>query len=171
MATITLTTGSSGNTVKGVAALYGKPVRTIYKIVDLTTVQTDKGSTLATNDVIKTVAVGANSVLTFPRVVLLEAANIAAAKISVGLTGSTTNIVQDGSIIGSLGFVQNGGATALPSSIDCGTYSTIDVTLASFSGTAPTTGQFVIQATVLDYNSQDGQNVNKIVPLGGVTGL
>jgi hypothetical protein len=171
MATIELTTGSSGNTVKGVAALYGKPVKTIYKIVDLTTVQTAKGSTLATNDVVQTVAIPANSVLAFPRVVLNEAADINAAKISVGVTGSTTNIVQDGSIVGTLGFVQNGGATALPSFIDVSTYSTINVTLASFSSTAPTTGQFVIHATVIDMNANDGQNVNKITPLGGVTGL
>jgi len=172
MATITLTTGSSGNTVKGVAALYGKPVKTIYKIVDLTTVQTAKGSTLDDADVIKTVAIPANSVLAFPRVIVTEAIDIAEAKISVGVTGSTTNIVQAGVLsTGTLGFLQNGAATALPTFIDVSTYSTIDVTLGSFSSTACTTGQFVIHAAVIDMNSNDGQNVNKITPLGGVAGL
>lgn len=160
MSTIDLSTGTSAQGTKGRAALYGKPVTTFYKIVDLPSVNTLKGSALASADVITVMDIPNNSVLVAPRVVCTEVVDIAQLTLNVGVNGiSTTKIVQSGSL-SAVGIVATGSSDV--TFLNIGSYTTIDATLFSTSGTAPTTGQFVVFASLIDLTAQDGSNINTV---------
>lgn len=160
MATIALATGTT--TGKGLAALYGKPAKQLYKLVNLVDISTVKGSAFAQTDVITTLRVPAFSVVICPRVRVLEVADVGTLNVDVGmasaLTASTNNIIDEGNLC-TLGLLANAGATALVTTIDTSTMTDVSVTIMTFTGTVPTTGVFAISAIVLDMSQFEGANI------------
>lgn len=160
MATIALATGSVGG--KGIAALYGKQTKQLYKLVNLVDIATVKGSAFAQTDVITTVRLPAFTTLIAPRVRCLEAADVATLNIDVGvtsvLTSSTNNIIDEGNLC-TIGQLVNAAATALVTLVDISTMADVSVTIMTFSGTVPTLGVFAVSGIVLDMNSFEGANI------------
>jgi hypothetical protein len=160
MSTIALASGTV--TGKGLAALYGKPAKQLYKLVNLVDAATVKGSALAATDIITTVRVPKYSTLIAPRVCVLEVADCATLHADVGVAVSTTlvtnNIIDEGDLT-ALGPLTNAGGTALVTFLEIGTAADLSVTLMTFSGTAPTTGVFAVTAIVLDMSQFEGANI------------
>lgn len=169
MVTITMARGSATSSATGLAALYGRPTKTIYVIVDLVTEAARKGSALATGDVIQAIGLPANTVVTRCYSRVIEAADVSTLNVDIG-TGNDADLYVDEGSLASLGLLQptnhaNGNyfagtfGSATGTLAFTGTYDTIDVTLMTFSGTVPTTGQLAVFAEIMDLTVPAGANI------------
>lgn len=175
MSTITIPRGTASAGGKGIAALYGRSSKTLVTIVDLVNAAAVKGSALAQDDVIQAVAVPANTIINKVYCRVLEAADVATLNVDVG-TGVDADAFVDAGSLASTGLllptaVAQGvsvvqAATGTVSFVGTlnftGTYDTIDVTLMTFTGTVPTTGQLAIFVDITDITDPQGANIADI---------
>jgi hypothetical protein len=181
MATITIPQGTAGAAGQGHAALYGRATRSTVKIVDLVNAAAVKGSDLAQDDVIQAVAIPAKSFVKSVFVRTIEAHDVDNIRIDVGtgvdpdayvdaqlmttanggfcaptegamgrstITQASTGTITNANITGTLNFM--------------GTYDTIDITLSSFTGTAPTAGQLAVYVEWVDLATPQGANITDV---------
>lgn len=161
MATITIPNGTVGAGGYASAALYGRTVQTKTKIVDLVNAAAVKGSALATADVVQSVAVPAHSVILGAYCKVIEAADVATLNVDIGL-GTDVDIFVDGASILTTGRLNPETGNLTSSLLWTATYDTVDVTLMTFSGTAPTTGQIEINVIVAQLPDNGGANIADI---------
>lgn len=161
MATITIPNGTAAAGGKASAPLYGRQVNVKTKIVDLVNAAAVKGSALAQDDVIQTVAVPANSIILGVYCKVLEAADVSTMLFNVGL-GTDADLYAAGAALTTLGKVGPIMAGMSSSLNWTGTYDTVDITLATFSGTAPTTGQVEVNVIVAELPDTGGANIADI---------
>lgn len=169
MATITIPRGTVGSTTSAPSALYGRSSQTLVTLVDLVNAAAVKGSALATGDVIESVAVPPNTRINWCYTRVLEAADVATLNVDIGL-GTDADLYVDGASIASTGLLQPTNhavgafwtttfATTSSTFAFTGTYDTIDVTLMTFTGTVPTTGQLAVYASVDFLTDPQGANI------------
>ena len=181
MATITIPQGTAGAAGSGQAALYGRPTHTTVKIVDLVNAAAVKGSALAQDDVIQAVAIPAKSYIKSVFVRCIEAHDVDNIRIDVG-TGVDVDAFVDAQLMtlgnggicapteggmgrstitqASTGTLTNANSTGTLNIM--ATYDTIDVVLASFTGTAPTTGQLAVFVEWVDLSTPAGANITDV---------
>lgn len=169
MSTVTLPRGTVGAGGASQAALYGRPQKTLVAIVDLVDAAATKGSALAQDDVIQSIAVPANTRINSVYVRCIEAADVGTLNVDVGL-GTDVDLYVDGQSMTTTGLLQptaHAVGNFIPSTISSptstfaftSTYDTIDVTLMTFTGTVPTAGQLAIYADVVDLTTPQGANI------------
>lgn len=169
MATITLPRGTVSTSGKAPSALYGRPSQTICTLVDLVNAAAVKGSALAQDDVIQAVAVPPNTRINWSYTRVLEAADVGTLNVDIGL-GTDADLYVDGQSIASTGLLQatthavgaffsSTFATTTSTFAFTGTYDTVDVTLMTFTGTVPTTGQLAVYVNVDFLTDPQGSNI------------
>jgi hypothetical protein len=162
MATVDMTKGGSGRTAR--AALYGKENARPYAVIDLADVATEKGSAIATGDVIQAITVPGNSYLNTCFVKVVELADCTTFNFDVGFAGDADMFV-DGqgmtSGTGSAGELVTHAAGAIVGTLSrlVSANDTIDITIMTFTGTAPTTGQLAVFADITDLTAEAGSNI------------
>lgn len=164
MATVNETKGGVNRV--GRADIYGKPKTVVYAILDLVDAAATKGSALATGDVIQVIGVPGNTYVDKCFVKVKELADVDTFHFDVGFGGDADLFVDEGGMDASLGSAgeldiskhQTAAVTGTTSKFTS-TYDTIDVTIMTFSGTAPSTGQLVIFAELVDLTAEAGSNI------------
>lgn len=170
MSTITIPRGSAS--AKGIAALYGRPSKTLVTIVDLVNAAAVKGSAIAQDDVIQAAAIPGNSLIKSVYARVIEVADVATLNVHIG-TGADNDAFVSGGDAVTLGLLAPTNiAQGVPQMQAAGTFSgftttfnytatydTIDVTLMTFTGTAPTTGQIAIYVDYVDLTTPQGANI------------
>ena len=179
MANITLPRGTAASTATGAqASLYGRSTKTIYAIVDLVNAAAVKGSALAATDVIQAVGIPPHSVISKVYCRVIEAADVATFTVNVGIAGGSeyvsggqmnaTGLLTPTTIAQGrpTGITQAATGTITTANVGTfnytSTYDTIDVTIASFTGTVPTTGQLVVFVELMDTTVPAGANITDI---------
>jgi len=163
MATITLAKGTANRVAT--ADIYKKPEGTVYFTVDLVDAAASKGSALATGDVIQAIGVPGNSYVSKCFTKVTELADVTTLNFDVGFAGDADLFVDGGGMTSGTGsageFSTNHQSAAVTGTLSTltSTYDTIDVTLMTFSGTVPTTGQLTIFASIVDLTAQAGSNI------------
>lgn len=175
MATITLPRGTAAAGGAGSAALHGRINKTLVTIVDLVNAAAEGGVTLAYGDVIQAVALPANSIINKVYCRVIEVADVASFNVNVGIAGGNEYV--DNKSILALGLLTptraaqgnpeaiSQAATGTIATANVGTfnytatYDTIDVSIATFSGTVPTTGQIAVFVDFTDLTTPGGANI------------
>lgn len=164
MATVDRTLGTS--TGKGLAALYGKHVKTIYALIDLQDVVTEKGSALAAGDVINCLRVPAGSRVLFAGAKVVTATDANTLHFSLGTASEQARY-----IAAFAGTAQTAGfstpATPANTYVINSSQTTIDMVIGTYTGTALTAGLVAVFAEIADYSEFAGAQINDTTS-GGV---
>ena len=173
MSTIDMTVGTQ--TGKGRASTYGKPIVTIYRLLDLAKANTKKGTTLASADLIHVIGLPKGTRTLSAGAKVLEAvaktpggSAVAQFLFKVGNTANSSVFVTSGDAT-SVGFAPNNDTNATFIQTTTST-DNIDVTVFSFSGTIPGAGVIAVFADIADYNEFPGANIDATTNLAGVPG-
>ena len=174
MANVNLRKGTLGG--KGQANIYGKPVKTVYALVDLVDAEATKASTLATNDVLQAIALPPGTLVHSAGARVLEASNVAAIHFSIGNTGDTvkwvaasaglTNVATWATPVG-LSATTTLTLNQLIPALNITTDS-VNLVLSTHSGTVSTAGIIAVWATISDMSEFAGANINTVSALAGV---
>lgn len=159
MANVDLRKGTS--TGKGTANLYGKPVKTVYTLIDLVKAAAVKGSALATGDVIQALRIPIGTRVLFAGAKVIEACDATTLNFNVGTSGDAARFVAAG--IGAWSqpagtfavFAGSAGTLNIANAAE-----SINVTIGTFTGTVPTTGVLAVFADIADYSEFAGANIN-----------
>lgn len=162
MATIDFRKGTSSG--KGSAALYGRPVKTVYQIVDLQDAAESKGSALAAGDIIQCIRIPAGSRVSFGGAKVIEATNASTLHFKLGVTGDDAVFVSAHTgLAESATFVTPtyAGTTKLFSSA-----SEVVLTIGTYTGTTLTAGQVAVWIDIADLSDFGASNINETTSAG-----